>query len=91
MHTAALEGCRHHDFRIDSDFFTFVFKFAVMLRLLQIVLVTLSSITFIAAHSHVDEIWAPSPSVHYNGWDPNFFDNASYPSSTPGWARTHTD
>lgn len=39
----------------------------------------------VLGHSHIDEIWAPNPSVHYQGWNPNYFDNVAYPDDTPGW------
>jgi hypothetical protein len=48
-------------------------------------LLILSLTTSILGHSHVDEIWAPSPSVHYAGWNPNYYDTTPYPSDTPGW------
>jgi cellulase len=59
-----------------------------MLHILQSSLVLLLSISSSSAHSHVDEIWAPYPSVHYNGWNPNDFDTTPYPNNTPGWV-TH--
>jgi cellulase len=42
----------------------------------------------VLAHSHVDEIWAPNPSVHYSGYNPNFYDTVAYPNNTPGWFTT---
>lgn len=45
----------------------------------------LSLAASVLAHSHVDEIWAPNPSVHYQGWNPNEFDTVPYPNDTPGW------
>ncbi|KAH7080017.1 glycoside hydrolase [Paraphoma chrysanthemicola] len=48
-------------------------------------LLILSLTTSILGHSHVDEIWAPNPSFHYNGWNPNYYDVTPYPGDTPGW------
>jgi cellulase len=48
----------------------------------------LSLTTSILAHSHVDDIWAPNPTVHYTGWNPNEFDTVAYPNDTPGWYTT---
>jgi cellulase len=48
----------------------------------------LSLTTSILAHSHVDDIWAPNPAVHYKGWNPNEFDTTVYPNNTPGWYTT---
>ncbi|OAL54106.1 glycoside hydrolase [Pyrenochaeta sp. DS3sAY3a] len=45
----------------------------------------LSLAASVLAHSHVDEIWAPNPSVHYQGWNPNDYDTVPYPNDTPGW------
>jgi cellulase len=42
----------------------------------------------VLAHSHVDEIWAPNPSIHYPGYNPNFYDTVAYPNNTPGWFTT---
>jgi hypothetical protein len=36
--------------------------------LMMRILLSLSLTTSVLAHSHVDEIWAPNPSVHYKGW-----------------------
>jgi cellulase len=58
-----------------------------MLHILPTVLVLLLSILSTSAHSHVDEIWAPYPSVHYNGWNPNDYDTTPYPNNTPGWVH----
>ncbi|KAH7390873.1 glycoside hydrolase [Phaeosphaeria sp. MPI-PUGE-AT-0046c] len=41
-----------------------------------------------SAHSHVEDIWAPSPSVHYYGWNPNAYDTEPYRNDTPGWYTT---
>ncbi|KAL5119703.1 hypothetical protein ACEQ8H_002309 [Pleosporales sp. CAS-2024a] len=40
------------------------------------------------AHSHVDGIWAPNPSVYYPGFDPNTYDTVPYSNKTPGWYTT---
>lgn len=51
-------------------------------------LIILSLTTSVLAHSHVDEIWAPNPSTHYPGYNPNYYDTVPYPNNTPGWYTT---
>jgi hypothetical protein len=48
---------------------------------------TLSFAIQVLGHSHVDEIWAPSPAVHFNGWNPNAWDTTPYANDTPGWVN----
>lgn len=50
----------------------------------------LSLAASVLGHSHVDEIWAPNPSVHYQGWNPNAYDTVPYPNDTPGWVRPYS-
>ncbi|KAH8723226.1 glycoside hydrolase [Phaeosphaeriaceae sp. PMI808] len=50
--------------------------------------IVFSLVVSVVGHSHVDEIWAPSPSSHYNGWNPNYYESALYPNNTPGWYTT---